>query len=286
MAGSPEYGFNEYLQVGVEFGLVGLALFLGIVGSAIWQAASSKNQGSNAVISSIAALLVFSLFSYPFQVLPLCMVAMILLAMLGNETNQKRIKTRNHLGIRLFSLGLLGLSLCCIQGRNEKREAYAQWAEERTYFNMNIFEETVDHYRSLYPQLKKEAVFLFEYGQCLAKTEKYHESNRILSEGVQRSSDPMFYNIMGKNYQALKQYSEAEKAFRQAQNQIPHRLYPYYLMAKMFFESGQTEKGLDAARQLLVKEPKVMSEAVREMKQEITKAIEQAEQDRPNIKAS
>ena len=144
----------------------------------------------------------------------------------------------------------------------EKQEAYRRWAEEKTYFNMNIFEETVNNYRDLYPLLKTEPVFLFEYGQCLSKTGKYEESNRILSEGIQYSGDPMFYNIMGKNYQALEQYDRAEKAFRQA---------------KMYFESGQTEKALEAARQLIAKEPKVMSEAVREMKQELTDSLKSKE---------
>lgn len=139
---------------------------------------------------------------------------------------------------------------------------------------MDIFEETTDHYRDLYPLLKKEAVFLFEYGQCLSKTEQYEESIRILSEGVFRSSDPMFYNIIGKNHQALKQYDQAEKAFRQASWMIPHRLYPHYLMAKMYFESGQTEKGLETARELIDKDPKVMSEAVEDMKKEMEELIE------------
>ena len=82
---------------------------------------------------------------------------------------------------------------------------------------------------------------------------------------------------MGKNYQALEQYDRAEKAFRQAAYMVPHRLYPYYLKAKMYFESGQTEKALEAARQLIAKEPKVMSEAVREMKQELADSLKSKE---------
>ena len=35
VAGSPEYGFNEYLQLGVELGIVGVSLFLLAVGLAV-----------------------------------------------------------------------------------------------------------------------------------------------------------------------------------------------------------------------------------------------------------
>lgn len=175
--------------------------------------------------------------------------------------------------VQLTALALLPLALWTIKDKKTIQEAYIKWAEEKVYFNMNIFEETTDHYRELYPLLKKEPVFLFEYGQCLSKTGQYEESIRILREGTCLSSDPMFYNIIGKNHQALKQYESAEKAFRQASLMIPHRLYPDYLMAKMYFESRQIPKGVEAAKKLINKEPKVMSEAVEEMKKEMSELI-------------
>lgn len=274
VAGSPEYGFNEYLQISVEYGVLGLLLLLAIAGSVIWQAAHSRRQGTTAVIGSLSALLIFALFSYPFRVMPLCTLGILLLALAvsrlpipGKSGNLNIWVVRGTLFV------LLGTSLWLIRDRKEIQQTYRKWAEEKTYFNMNIFEETVDNYRELYPILKTEPVFLFEFGQCLSKTGKYEESNRILSEGIRYSGDPMFYNIMGKNHQALKQYQQAETAFQQAIWMVPHRLYPYYLKAKMYFESGQTEKAVEAARQLIAKEPKVMSEAVKEMKQELTDSL-------------
>lgn len=280
VSGSPEYGFNEYLQIGVEHGMIGLILFLGITGSALWRLARSRQEGSNAIAGSVTAILVFALFSYPFQVVPLCVIVIILLAMAGTEEKKKEDPASPNLKIwmtRAFALSLLGLTLWVIRDKKEQKKAYIEWAQEKTYFNMNIFEETVDHYGNLYPRLKEEAVFLFEYGQCLSKTGQYEESNRILKEGILRSADPMFYNIIGKNYQALQQYTEAEKMFRQAHWMVPHRLYPYYLMAKMYFENGQTDKGIEIARKLIAKEPKVMSDAVKEMKKEMAEAIENEE---------
>ena len=62
------------------------------------------------------------------------------------------------------------------------------------------------------------------------------KSNEILEKGTHYSSDPMFFNIMGKNYQQLKQYDKAEYMFYQAIYRIPHKLYPYYLLMKMYIE--------------------------------------------------
>ena len=141
---------------------------------------------------------------------------------------------------------------------------------------MEIYEGTVDNYRCLYrecPVLRQDPRFLFEYGQCLSKTGRYGESNSILFEGSRLSSDPMFWNIMGKNYQAMRAVEEAEACFRKAYDMVPNRLYPLYLLANLYFSTGEAEKGVAVAWQLLDQEPKVMSDAVREMKAEMKEKI-------------
>ena len=81
----------------------------------------------------------------------------------------------------------------------------------------------------------------------------------------------MLFNIMGKNYQAIKQYAEAEQCFIKASHIVPHRIYPYYLMVLMYRDTGETEKAKVAAQIVLTKEPKVQSTAVREMREEAGK---------------
>ncbi|MDR1784032.1 MAG: hypothetical protein LBR13_07225, partial [Dysgonamonadaceae bacterium] len=51
------------------------------------------------------------------------------------------------------------------------------------------------------------------------------------------------------------------------------RLYPWYLLAKLYSETGQTEKAAAAAKIVLTRKPKVDSEAVREMKEEMRNII-------------
>jgi O-antigen ligase len=71
VAGNPEYGFNEYLQLCIEAGLVSLVLFVGIIVLSIKRMLQSKNWGA---LGSLTALLVFACFSYPFSVLPFLIV--------------------------------------------------------------------------------------------------------------------------------------------------------------------------------------------------------------------
>ena len=81
----------------------------------------------------------------------------------------------------------------------------------------------------------------------------------------------MLYNIMGKNYHALKQYAEAERCFVKSSNIVPNRIYPYYLMALMYMDARETKKAKVAAQIVLTKEPKVQSTAVKEMRKEARK---------------
>jgi len=60
----------------------------------------------------------------------------------------------------------------------------------------------------------------------------------------------------------------AEKSFRKSVLIVPNRLYPYYLLMKMIVEIGDKEKALVNAQIVLTKEPKVQSTAIKEMRQE------------------
>jgi len=139
-----------------------------------------------------------------------------------------------------------------------------------SYGNKDVVEE----YRNIYPLLSDQIQFLFEYAQCLNKSKQYEESNEVLEKAVKISCDPMLYNVMGKNFHALKQYSEAEKCFVKSSNIVPNRIYPYYLLALMYVDTGEIEKAKEMAQIVLTKEPKVQSTAVKEMRIEMKKLLE------------
>jgi tetratricopeptide (TPR) repeat protein len=74
---------------------------------------------------------------------------------------------------------------------------------------------------------------------------------------------------MGKNYQSLLQYELAEQSFKKASNLVPNRLYPHYLLAKLYHEIGLNEKAQVEANIVLTKKPKVDSQAIEEMREEL-----------------
>ncbi len=267
VADAPETAFNEFIQITTETGIIGLVLFLTITLFAFKAAQHSGNKVPIGTIGSLAAFLVFACFSYPFNVLPLLVLFSLLLAQcIPMQPGLRRLSG-------IFYLFLFLPVYFLTTGQQEREQAYKRWKSEQIYFNMQIFERTVDNYQKLYPLLKDQPAFLFEYGQCLARTGHPEASNLILKEATRLSADPMIRNIMGKNYQALKQYSQAESTFLKAAQMVPNRLYPLYLLAQMYNESGQLEKAITTARLLLEKAPKVPSSATEEMKRDMQKQI-------------
>ena len=124
---------------------------------------------------------------------------------------------------------------------------------------------------------RKNARRMFEQAHALHKAGQWQASTDLLVETMRISSDAMILNIIGKNCQALGMYEEAEAWFIRSTHRLPNRIYPYYLLAKLYEEHPEVfprEKLEWAARMVLEKEAKVESTAVREMREEVKKWLD------------
>ena len=143
-------------------------------------------------------------------------------------------------------------------------------------YNNKAYESVSEDYKDLHDKLKHKPEFLFEEAQSLSKTRRYAEAQRVLERAQRRSADPMIPNMIAKNRQTTGDYREAERELLHAIGILPERLYPYYLLAKLYAEPAfyQADKFRAAAGAVLTKEPKVESSAIREMRTEIKKIVE------------
>lgn len=85
----------------------------------------------------------------------------------------------------------------------------------------------------------------------------------------------MIMNIIAKNFQELKEYKKAEEWLIKSTNMLPGRIYPYYLLARLYANSGfyDYDKFREMAYIVMTKEPKVKSTAIDEMRNEIKKML-------------
>lgn len=199
VAGCPEYAFNEYLKIGVEYGIPPMVGVIVVMIALIALLLKYRSPFAYGLI----AFSVFAFFSYPLEAI--------------------------HI----------------------KSEAEKKWESIRYLSGMELYEDAVEELAPLYGDLKDNYRYIYDYGYALHKCNRYQESNEILKEGAKISSDPMFYNIIGKNQEAMGLYEEAEKAYLHAHHMVPYRLYPLTLLMKMKIRLQDTDQALIYARKIV-----------------------------------
>lgn len=260
VAGSPEYAFNEYLQVGMEWGIIVLLCVLTCIGLCLWW---GVKRNRICACGGVIALLVFAFSSYPMQIPAFVISFIFLLAAC--------VIGRSRIGLMVFALCIGGMSFYIRQ--NNMYEACKEWTNVKMLYNMGVYDAAKEGYEKLYVSLKKRGRFLFEYGHTLHKLRDYDASTEILQEAVCYSCDPMILNIIGKNYQEKKEYEKAEEYLIRSTHRLPGRIYPYYLLAGLYNEWGRKDRMREMVEFVLTKEPKVQSMAVKEMREEMKKLV-------------
>ncbi len=145
------------------------------------------------------------------------------------------------------------------------------WQTAHLFYEMKAYRQACEAYGELPERCSRKAECLFEYGHALHGAGDYEASNRFLSEAARWCGDPMIWNVMGKNYQQLGRYAEAEGCFLRAAHRLPGRIYPYSLLAKLYAEPNyyDRQRGMEMKRVVLTKVPKVHTRAIEEMRKEV-----------------
>ena len=232
VAGAPEYVFNEYLQVGLAWGVPAmLGIIIGVVVCFSW-GHGSRQYG---VCGALLSLSVFAFASYPFQFLE-------------------------------FILSFLALLVACAMAY---RKVWVQLLALALGIGLGIY--AVGH------RPAKDARRMFEEAHALHKAGEWEASTELLKETMKVSSDAMVLNIIGKNYQAMGYPTIAEGWFIRSTHRLPNRIYPYYLLAKLYAAHPKLfpkEKLEWAVRMVQEKEAKVESTAIREMREEVKNLLD------------
>ena len=262
-AGVTDYAYNILLKILVEQGLVGLVLALMAGGSALLVLRKS----STTLFYALLSLVVFSMFSYPFELLPYRIVAVMIVAWSEARMGIKVSETGRISAVAiLIVMALVSCQLSSvIRLRHEADKDY----DMIRGLNDEAF---VKDYYELLPLESDNASFLFDFGKLLRSNARYNDSNAMLRRGALCSADPMFHVLMGNNYRDMGHCNLAEQSYEKAFAIMPNRLYPLYQLMLMYRDNGNVEKARSMAERVLALKPKIESPATKEMK-DIAKGI-------------
>lgn len=280
VAGSPEYAFNEYLQIFIENGLFGIAFFVIISLQIIYSSVKNKQIGA---AGSFITLSVFAFASYPYHLWQFPLVWILLGSVCTTPFCKKGEEDQYYKGrwvvLTLSLMAICITSIYCFSRQDKYYKAKKEWRKLIPLYNMKAYESVSDAYQKIYPILSHNPKFIFEYGVILNSIEQRVKADSIFDRGLKLSCDPMFYNVKGRNYHEMGEYSKAEAAYINSTYLLPERIYPYYLLTKLYSDSinYQPNKMYWAANTVLEKEPKVHSTAINEMRNEVRKILKEKE---------
>ena len=271
--------YNEFLEMMIDSGVIGLLLFIAILYFALKPQLKSNSEYYFAAKYSLVSLLVLSMVSYPLGLTPNVMMLVIALFIIFNNGNNKAFQIGKFSSLFtpiwfLLMFGLIYLNSTHAYGTYHFQKGY------KKVLNNNI-ESGLNDYKVANHYLKNDGIFQFYYGSALYLSEEYTESIKHLTKATQQSSNPNAFIVLGNSLKELERYDEAIKAYRTASGITPAKLYPKYLLAKLYEETNQNNKAVEMAKQILKMKEKTQTTAGSEIKNEMKQIINNA----ANIKA-
>jgi O-antigen ligase len=294
VADNSKYAFNEFVRTSTEMGIIGLAILFTLLYFAFFGKNSKLTKSEKTLLISIRAAIlsaiVFGMFSYPDSIIPTKVTFILFLALSANYakesqfsllTNLRHTTTQQYSESKILKFvirsicatTLLLITSFVVTKGIKLKSANKIWKQAYITYQMGAYEASVSDYQKVFPILKDNGDFLLNYGKGLSMAEKHKEAIEILEYAKKEYPNTILYTALGDSFKALDKNYEAEQAYLHAWQMIPSRFYPKYLLAKLYNESGETEKAIQVANELLSKEIKIHSTAIEEIKQEMRKIV-------------
>ena len=124
-------------------------------------------------------------------------------------------------------------------------------------------------YALLYPFIRENPLFLYNYGAELHVAELWTASLRILTECARCLNDTDVQILLADNYGRLGEYDRAERHYRRAARMCPNRFMPLYRLVKLYRQTGREAEARQLAGDIIAKSVKVPSFRVDRMKREM-----------------
>ena len=232
LSGTPEYALCDPVQMGVEMGLAGVLLYLGVMLLTICVLFIRKSP----LLYGLIAVQITSLFSYTMYIPQFQLFVAVCVGLAVSGPSNKAIP------IVVLSF-LLFLSFLLMRKTVLFRNScYKEWQSDRIFYQARDY----DIYSALCYEkngrLDYSIDFLYEYGCSLAETGCYDKSDSVLRIGADIFGNPAFYMKMGDNSLSQEQYEQAERYYWKAFCTVPNHITPLFGMAELYLNQGDTIK--------------------------------------------
>ncbi len=238
----------------------------------------SSNHSAANQNSFILSFLILMLVSFPFYSLPTLLLFFILLALGTANLQSANLNAITPGGLKIFKYASATLFIIALPffGRHvyKQYKGYYYWDEADLQYMNGNYKHACKSFEKVISEMKYNGYFLQYYGKALAMQQNFPEGRKMLKHAQYYTSDEVLYTSLGDCYRALNQYRPAEISYQYAAFMAPNKLYPHYLLAKLYAQCGSMEKAVEKAGEVLKMKAKTENMAVDEIKQEMEEIIQ------------
>lgn len=243
LADEATYVFNDYLQLAIEQGLIGLTLIVTpfiltirrILKASLFEKHELPLSGS---IASILIILVSGFTSYPFEIIPVVINLIFYLALIDshldcrNNTLNINFPTKFMFGIAIM---LCFYSIFLITNETKGDTAFA--LSEEGYQN-----KALGLYKKVnYLQTQKREM-LYNYAITLNNTHQLKEALQIIERAKLFYTAPKVFSLCGSIYQEIESPKKAEENYCMAVYICPNRITNRMQLANFYLQMNQKQK--------------------------------------------
>lgn len=273
------YTFNEPLQALAEIGIFGTLLYVIIIVLLFKTISKKRNPIIIIAKAGLVAILTFSFFSYPSEILPIKLNAIVFVVILISF--HKRVITAKekweYTSIYSLKIGILSVLLSAIFFINiqlhQLYNAFEWWDTANLNYQMNNVAESIEYFDRAYPMLNREGEFLINYGKALAVHSKARKAILILNSAKAYQNNTILQITLGDSYKMIKRYDLAEMSYKSAWYMSPGKFYPLYLLVKLYSHTNQMKKANETVVYMKNKKVKIESIAIDQMLSEVKSIV-------------
>ncbi len=240
--------FNEFLNVGVTLGIIGLSLYVNIVVFVFYYAIKSRSP----LIYPLFIFLVVSMFYFPFKIAPLIVLVVPFVSVISGRIKVASKKKLSVSGKILF-IPLFLFSLFFVSNSVSKFKNYKSWQQAVLFSRKGDLIQSERLFSSLYPEMKENGRFFITYSNLKYRQGFPEKALTLLEESESYFCDITLSLKFATLYKELGLYDQAEKKFDLAINIAPNNFTAPYEKI-LFLESiGEHERAYRESQDLVNK---------------------------------
>lgn len=270
LADNVKHPFNEFLRLAAEFGMAGV-LWLGLFVRSAVRAYRRRPDGEAFVfVSVLAGIVVFSCFSYPFSYPFTWFAAAVGTVGLsvgdGASESARRGRGGRRFVVAALSLALAGFTVCGMSFD-------ARWHELACRGVPGGAETVFPEYERLYPFLKKDPYFVYNYAARANRAGDFGRSATLAAECETMLDDYDVEMLQADNFRRMGDFGRAEERYRLASAMCPGRFMPLYELVNLYDATGRRDEADALARVIVLKPAKIPSGTVGAIKMKMEKRL-------------